>query len=145
MVIKYTAKITLLLQTTKQQQRKDNTFVIFLFSGRGRRSHGRSGAAEGIATGVVVWRCDGAGHICPASWGWCAGGLRSVAAAFACEMGVFCGEVRLKISVLWVFLAVEWGSKRERCEDLLIFFRNRACLSVGFAYITREEGTISTM
>lgn len=81
----------------------------------------------------------GARCICGRVFGWCGGAMepgiyaraygrgcehpaRSVAAAFACEMGVFCGEVMLNISVLGVFLAVEWGSKRDWCEDLLIFF-----------------------
>ena len=66
---------------------------------------------------------EGPGHICGQNGPRCKHRARSVAAAFACEMGVFCGEVRLKISVLEVFLAVEWGSKQDWCEDLLIFFR----------------------
>lgn len=65
---------------------------------------------------------------------------RSVAAAFACEMGVFCGEVRLKISVLGVFLAVEWGSKCDWCEDLLIFFRKwLGYMRCFFVYYARSE------
>ena len=78
--------------------------------------------ARGIC-GRVFGAPMGAGIYARHRGGWCAGGLRSVAAAFACEMGVFCGEVRLKISVLGVFLAVEWVSKYDWCEDLLIFFR----------------------
>ena len=105
------------------------------------------GAASSIdgGGGRDYWRqaAPGPVHISSPKRGWSAPRLRSVAAAFACEMGVFCGEVRLKISVLGVFLAVEWGSKGDWCEDLLIFFRNRACLSVGFAYITRDENRCS--
>ena len=65
---------------------------------------------------------------------------RSVAAGFACEMGVFCGEVRLIISVLWVFLAVEWGNKLDWCEDLLIFFRKwLGGMRCFFVYYARGE------
>lgn len=66
---------------------------------------------------------EGPGHICGPNGPRCRHRARSVAAGFACEMGVFCGEVRLIFSVLGVFLAVEWGSKWDWCEDLLIFFR----------------------
>lgn len=80
-------------------------------AGAGGRSSGRGGAREGP------------GHICGPNGPRCLHRARSVAAGFACEMGVFCGEVRLIFSILGVFLAVEWGSKRDWCEDLLIFSR----------------------
>ncbi len=83
---------------------------------------------------------EGPGHICGPNGPRCRHRARSVAAGFACEMGVFCGEVRLIFSVLGVFLAVEWGSKRDWCEDLLIFFRKwLGDMRCFFVYYARGE------
>lgn len=83
---------------------------------------GGGGGAGGRSSGRGV-PGEGPGHICGPNGPRCRHRARSVAATFACEMGVFCGEVRLKISILGVFLAVERGSKHDWCEYLLIFFR----------------------
>ena len=99
-----------------------------------------STTAAAVTTGGAA---RGPVHISSPKRGWSAPGPRSVAAGFACEMGVFCGEVRLIFSVLGVFLAVEWGSKREWCEDLLIFFRkwfgDMRCF---FVYYAREKSVL---
>lgn len=123
--------------------------------GRGARSMGgalpgarwveRSSRAAGVVVLVVAPVVEGVpgegpGHICGPNGPRCRHRARSVAAALACEMGVFCGEVRLKISVLGVFLAVEWGSKLDWCEDLLIFFRKwLGDMRCFFVYYARGE------
>lgn len=108
---------------------------------RGRRGSLHGCSCEGCS--FQRWRGgglpvgEGAGHICGGNRGRCVARPRSVAAALACESGVFCGGLGLKVSVLGVFSAADEGSKRDWRKDLLIFFRNLCCIFVCFDYITR--------